>query len=215
MLRHRFWWIVGSALLAFTPALNAQTTTGTVRGYLKDQNGTAVADAEVSARNVQNGVTRSAMSRADGSYILPGLPPGNYDLSVRHIGSAPQRRQVIVQIGATLLADFTLQAGAVELQVVTVEAGPTIELRTSEVATNVTPQQIQQLPSPSRNFLDLAALAPGVVVSEDRLNSTGFRTFSAGASTANQVNVFVDGTSRKHDLTGGGVAGCASRTGTT
>src|SRR5256885_15988246 len=150
MLRHRFLWIVGCTLLAFTPPLNAQTTTGTVRGYLKDQNGTALADAEVSARNVQNGVTRSATSRADGSYILPGLPPGNYDLSVPPIGFAPPRRPVIVQIGATPLAGFTLQAGAVELQVVTGETAPAIELRTSEVATNVTPQQIQQLPSPSR-----------------------------------------------------------------
>src|SRR3989449_10275707 len=206
MLRHRFLWIVGCTHAAFDPPLNAQTPAGTVRGYLKDQNGTALADAEVSARNVQNGVTRSATSRADGSYILPGLPPGNYDLSVRHIGFAPQRRQVIVQIGATLLADFTLQAGAVELQVVTVEAAPAIELRTSEVATNVTPQQIQQLPSPSRNFLDLAGLAPGVGVTEDRVNGTS-RTFAGGGGSANQVNVFVDGSSLKNDLTAGGVAG--------
>ena len=63
MLRHRFLWIVGSALLAFTPSLNAQTTTGTVRGYVKDQNGAAVADAEVSARNVSTGVTRSSTTR--------------------------------------------------------------------------------------------------------------------------------------------------------
>jgi len=206
MLRHRFLWIVGSALLACTPSLNAQTTTGTVRGYVKDQNGTAVPGVEVSARNVQNGATRSATSRADGSYILPGLPPGSYDLSVRHIGFAPQRRQVIVQSGATLLADFTLQAGAVELQAVTIEAAPAIELRTSEVATNVTPQQIQQLPSPSRNFLDLAGLAPGISVTEDRINGTS-RTFAGGGGSANQVNVFVDGSSLKNDLTAGGVAG--------
>src|SRR5438067_9175894 len=207
MLRHRFLWIVGSVFLAFTPSLNAQTTTGTVRGYVKDQNSAGVADAEVQARQVEIGVVRSATSYADGSYILPGLTPGNYELSVRKIGFGPQRRQVVVQIGATTPLDFTVQAGAVELQAVTIEAAPVVELRTSEVATNVTPQQLQQLPTASRNFLDLAALAPGVTVSEDRVNSIGFRTFSAGGSTANQVNVFVDGTSLKNDLTGGGVAG--------
>src|SRR5437016_11682357 len=100
MLRHRFLWIVGSALLAFTPSLNAQTTTGTVRGYVKDQNATAVSDAEVTARNTETGAQRTAATRADGSYILPGLVPGTYDLSVRRIGSTPQRRQVVVQIGA-------------------------------------------------------------------------------------------------------------------
>src|SRR5438093_770359 len=207
MLRHRSLWFVCISLLFLPPSLAAQTTTGTVRGYVKDQNGTAAADAEVQARQVETGIVRSTTAHADGSYILPGLTPGNYELSVRKIGFTPQRRQVTVQIGATQLVDFTIQAGAVELQAVTVEAAPVVELRTSEVATNVTPQQIQQLPTPSRNFLDLAALAPGITVSEDRVNSIGFRTFSAGGGTANQVNVFVDGTSLKNDLTGGGVAG--------
>src|SRR5437762_4989624 len=207
MSRHRFLWLACITVLSFPLSLTAQTTTGTIRGYVKDQNAAAVADAEVQARNVDNGVTRSTTSGSDGAYILPGLVPATYELSVRHIGFGPQRRQVVVQVGATTPADFTLQAGAVELQAVTVEGAPTVELRTSEVATNVTPQQIQQLPTPSRNFLDLAALAPGISVSEDRVNSIGFRTFSAGGSTANQVNVFVDGTSLKNDLTGGGVAG--------
>jgi len=208
MLRHRFLWIVGSALLACTPSLNAQTTTGSVRGYVKDQNGAAVADAQVSARNAQNGVTRSSTTRADGSYVLAGLAPATYEFLVRHIGFGPQRRQVTVQIGATQSVDFTVQAGAVELQAVTVEAAPTVEMKTSEVATNITQQQIQQLPSNSRNFLDLAALAPGVTVTEDRINSgAGFRTFSAGTQGANNVNLFIDGASLKNDLTGGGVAG--------
>src|SRR3989475_6070752 len=206
MSRHRFLWLACIALLASPLSLSAQTTTGTVRGYVKDQNGTPVADAEVQARQVETGIVRSTAGHADGSYILPGLTPGNYDLSVRKIGFGPQRRQVVVQIGATTPADFTVQAGAVELQVVTVEAAPAIELRTSEVATNVTPQQIQQLPSPSSNSLDLAGLAPGVGVTEARVNGTS-RTFAGGGGSANQVNVFVDGPSLKNDRTAGGVAG--------
>jgi hypothetical protein len=197
---------VGVIALTFAGAARAQTTTGTIRGYIKDQNGTPISGADVQARNDQNGVQRTTTSRTDGSYILPGLVPGTYELSARNIGSSPQRRTIVVQIGATLLANFDLQAGALELQAVTVEGTSAVELRTSEVATNVTPQQIQQLPTPSRNFLDLAALAPGVTVTEDRINGT-FRTFSAGAQGSNEVNVFVDGASLKNDLTGGGVSG--------
>jgi len=208
MSRHRFLWLVCVTLLSYPLSLDAQTTTGTVRGYVKDQNGTPVADAEVQVRNAETGVQRSTMARADGSYVLPGLAPAAYELSVRHIGFTPQRRAITVQIGATQTLDFTLQAGAVELQAVSVVAAPTVEMKTSEVATNITQQQIQQLPSNSRNFLDLASLAPGVTVTEDRINSgTAFRTFSAGALGVNNVNVFVDGASLKNDLTGGGVAG--------
>ena len=209
MLRHRFLWIVGSALLAVTPSLSAQTTTGTVRGYVKDQNGAAVADVEVSAHNTESGVTRTNNSRSDGSYTLLGLVPGNYELSVRKIGFTPQRRQATVQIGATLLVDFTLQAGAVELQAVTIEAAPVIETRTSEVATNVTQQQLNDLPTPNRNIFDLTALAPGVIAQNDQVGSTR-RTFIVGASCpqcADMINVFIDGASYKSDILRGGVVG--------
>src|SRR5881394_4097477 len=133
MFRHRFLWLACITLLAYPLSLSAQTTTGTVRGYVKDQNGAPIGDAEVQARNVESGVTRAATSRADGAYILPGLPPATYELTARKIGYGPQRRQAVVQIGATLLVDYSLQQGAVELQAVTVEAAPVIETRTSEV----------------------------------------------------------------------------------
>ena len=189
----------------------AQSTTGTIRGYVRDQNGTPLVATQVEARNIESGVMRSALSNAEGAYILVGLVPGIYDVTARHIGNTPQARRAVVSIGATLLADFTLQTGAVEVAGVTVEAGaPAIETRTSEVATNVTPQQITSLPTSNRNVFDLAALAPGVVTQNDQINSTR-RTFVAGAYGpafgADQVNVFIDGASYKNDLLRGGVVG--------
>jgi hypothetical protein len=207
-LRHVF--IVGVAALMFTGSARAQTTTGTVRGYVKDQSGAPLTGAEVQATNVENGVARSATSRADGAYILPGLVPGTYDVVVRIIGFSPQRRRMAVQIGATLMVDFALQAGAVELTAVTVQAeNPVIETRTSEVATNVTQQQINNLPTANRNIFDLTALAPGVITQNDQISSTR-RTFVVGANCptcADQINVFIDGASYKNDLTRGGVVG--------
>jgi hypothetical protein len=192
-------------------SVSAQTTTGTIRGFIRDQNGLALSGAEVEARNTSSGVARSATSNTEGAYILVGLVPGSYDLTARRIGNTPQARRVEVQIGATLLTDFSLQSGAVEVAGVTVEAtNPTIELRTSEVATNVTQQQINDLPTSNRNVFDLAALAPGVVTQNDQINSTR-RTFVAGAYGpafgADQVNVFIDGASYKNDLLRGGVVG--------
>src|SRR2546423_9387915 len=127
MLRHRFLWIVACVFLAFTPSLNAQTTTGTVRGSVKDQNGAALADVQVSARNPATGVERASTTRSDGSFVMPGLVPATYEFAVRHIGFMPQRRQVIVQIGATQQVDFSLQAGAVEFQAVNAGAAPPAE----------------------------------------------------------------------------------------
>ena len=52
-------------------------------------------------------------------------------------------------------------------EAITVVGAAAVETRTSEVATNVTPQQIENLPQNDRNFLNFAALAPGVSLSTD------------------------------------------------
>jgi len=193
-------------LAAFAHTAQAQTTTGTIRGTITSEDGRPVADAQVIARNPATGVQRATVTRADGSYTLVGLPPATYELLVRRIGSEARSRTVVVQIGATTIRDFALTPAITQLATVAVTAAPIVETRTSEVATNVTEAQIQKLPTASRNFLDLAALSPGVTVTEDRVNGQ-FRTFSAGGQTANSVNLFVDGSSLKNDLTAGGVAG--------
>jgi hypothetical protein len=184
----------------------AQTTTGTIRGTVTGPGGAPIPSAQIVARNVSSGATRTAISNDAGAYTLVGLTPGTYDVNVRRIGSAPQTRQIVVQIGATQVQDFSLaaQAAILETQVVTAASG--VETRTSEVATNVTQAQINKLPTPSRNFLDLAQLAPGVQVTEDRVNGQ-FRTVTAGGQPPSAVNLFIDGTSFKNELTQGGIAG--------
>ncbi len=183
----------------------AQTSTGSIRGTVTDSAGAPLAGAEVVAVSTASGVQRNAGTNSRGFYSLSGLTPATYQLSVRHIGSAPAARSVQVQVGQTLTLDFGLASTALQLQEVVVQA-PVVETQTSEVATNVTEQQIEALPSSSRNFLDLAPLAPSVRVTPDRINGTG-KTFASGASPAENINVFIDGQSFKNDIAGGGVIG--------
>src|SRR4051812_47944105 len=195
--------------LAFFAAgnLQAQTSTGTIRGTVSGEGGAALASAQIAARNTNSGVQRVTQANDAGFYVLAGLVPGNYQVTVRRIGSAPETRTVVVQIGTTQVQDFALaqQAAQLATQVVTGAAG--LETKSSEVSTNVTQAQISKLPSSTRNFLDLAALAPGVIVTEDRTNSTTFKTISADGQGPSSVNLFIDGTSFKNDITSGGVAG--------
>src|SRR6059036_2027394 len=184
----------------------AQTSTGSIRGYVTDSRGTAIAGARVTAVNNQTSAQREATTQSNGFYAILGLVPAEYEVTARQIGMAPQKIRVRVLIGEVFPLDLKLAATAIQVAGVTVVAASGVEMRTSEIATNVTQQQIERLPTASRNFLDLAALAPGVTISDDRNNSVS-RNFSAGGQTASTVNVFVDGTSLKNDLTNGGVAG--------
>jgi hypothetical protein len=192
-------------MLAAVSNASAQTSTGTIQGTVTS-GGAPVAQAQISARNVESGILRNTMSHEQGNYVLPGLIPGTYDVTVRRIGSSPMTKRVLVQIGAIKNEDFPLTEQAAQLSQVTITAASATESRTSEVATNVTPAQIQKLPTPSRNFLDLAQLSPGVSVTEDRVNGNS-RTVTAGGQAAASVNLFIDGTSFKNDLTQGGIAG--------
>ncbi|HKO16568.1 MAG TPA: carboxypeptidase regulatory-like domain-containing protein [Gemmatimonadaceae bacterium] len=186
----------------------AQTSTGTVRGTVVSDAGAPLTGVQVLARNIASGIPRATQTRDDGTYVLLGVVPGTYDVTVRRIGFSPATRRVVVQIGATQIQNFTLTPQAVTLGPVAITAAPTVETRTSEVATNVSPQQIEQLPTPNRNFLDLAVLAPGVTVTEDRINGVAqFKTFSANGQPPSAVNLFIDGTSLKNDLTAGGISG--------
>jgi hypothetical protein len=198
--------LLGAAALAFAGPALGQTTTGTVRGYITDPQGAPIAEARIVARDARTGVQTQTTSQKNGFYVLAGLNPATYEITVRQIGSAPQAKRLDLLIGQTLTLDFQLVASAVQLAEVQVVAATGVEMRTSEVATNVTQQQVNNLPSSSRNFLDLASLAPGTSIENDRLNGTA-RRLSAGAQSADQINVFVDGASYKNDLIHGGVVG--------
>ncbi|MBA2685292.1 MAG: TonB-dependent receptor [Gemmatimonadaceae bacterium] len=197
------------ALFTLLPAAraDAQTNTGAVRGYVRGADGQPVPDATVTAVDSSTTLTRNALTNAEGFYSLNALRPATYTISARRIGFQPSTTRLLVQVGQVLSHDFSVTAGAQQLATVTVTGqGAAVETRSSEASTNVSQQQINQLPTPSRNILDLAQLAPGVVVSPDRVDGTG-KTFAAGALPAAQVNLFVDGVSQKNDITASGIAG--------
>src|SRR2546428_9529038 len=166
------------AAISVSP-LASQTSTGSIRGYVTDSSGAPIAGARVVAVNAQTSSQREVSTQSNGFYAMLGLVPTEYDVTARQVGMAPQKIRVRVLIGEVYPLDCRLAASAIGVAAVTVVAAAGVETRTSEVATNITQQQVEGLPTPSRNFLDLAALAPGTQVTIDRLNGTS-KSFSSG-----------------------------------
>ena len=71
-----------AVLLSFAATVSAQTFRGTILGTISDTSGAVVAGAKVTVRNVNTGLERSTQTSADGSYSLPELPIGSYDVTV-------------------------------------------------------------------------------------------------------------------------------------
>ncbi len=217
--------LFATTLLAAAPAY-AQLTTATIRGEVS--NGAVVAPgAIVTAVQIETRATTTATAGPDGSYILTGLRPGTYDITVSAAGGAPGTTQrVIVSVGQTATLDLDAAAPAAaaaeagetgatpapEGDTIIVTATRLVETKTSEVATNITRDQIENLPQNNRNFLNFAALAPGIRV----LQTDERQTFGGGgvgldrngeATGGPQVNVFIDGVSLKSNLQQGGIVG--------
>ena len=188
------------AALAAIPAW-AQTTTGTLRGRVLDDSGGPLPGVTVTAVNDDTNATRTMVTGPDGFFNI-SVPPGPYTVKAELTGLAPESRKTVVLLGQTQAVEMRLRVAAT--QEVTVTAGaPLIETESNEVATNVTEQQLRELPQDNRNFLAFAQLAPGVRYNDSALS----KTVTGGAVDANAVNVFIDGTSYKNDVLNGGVAG--------
>ena len=184
--------------------VQAQTTTSSIRGVVRDDSG-PLADATVEAVGARSGFRHTATTGPEGGFTLAGLDPGVYTLTVSSGAYAPQSRSVQLLIGQDVDVSFVLSPSEMFTEDVTV-VGESVQLlletKNSEIATNITPQQIESLPQNNRNFLSFAQLAPGVRFTDDQ-DAAG-QKFRSGGSDARQVNVFIDGLSFKNDILPGG-----------
>jgi len=197
--------VVVVTLLALMLSLNAfaQTTTANVRGKVTNESGNVIPKAEINAVSTSSGFVHTVNADSNGSYLLGGLTPGTYNLVVAAPGYEPKSQDLTVLVGQTLDVNLRLTPTAVLTESITVVGNQLVDTRTSEIATNVTPQQIENLPQNDRNFLNFANLAPGVRMSSNPES----KKVSAGAQPADQVNVFIDGVSFKNDVLPGGISG--------
>ena len=212
---HRIHILAAASALAIAASLgavgtaSAQTATSTLRGTVSD-GGAVESGGSVTATEVATGYVSRGRITADGGYVLPGLRPGTYTVSVTTADGQTASETVTLGLGqvGTLNLDVgssttAAAPGEAELGDIVVTGRRVFEVRTPEVATNVTQQQINNLPQINRNFLNFAALAPGVRVTEGETE----RTISAGGQTAQAINVFIDGQNQKSTIIDGGVAG--------
>ena len=62
----------------------AQSTDAVILGTVSDAQAGILSGVTVTVTNTETGVTRTAVTEADGRYRLAGLPPGNYNLRAEH-----------------------------------------------------------------------------------------------------------------------------------
>src|SRR5829696_980379 len=193
-------------LLLFPLSGLAQTTISTIEGEIKDVRGSVVAGAQVVVKSPSLGIERTATSDANGFYRVTALPAGNYTLTISHTGFATRTfDNVELTVNRTLRLDIPLEVGAVQEQVDVVEFAQLLNPTTAATGATVTPQQIREMPTNGRNYLDLMQLVPGVVINRQANAGSDNSTPVLGERSGNN-NFLIDGQPNKDTVNGGAAA---------
>ena len=178
--------VVWIALAPSALAQNAQIT-----GTVKDSSGAIIPGATVTARNVDTGLTRVAVTDGGGEYRLPSLTPGRYSVASELSGfSTETRPDIVLIIDQTAILTFVLKPAAIAESVTVTGDSPIVDVTRSDVSTSVSSQQIQDLPVASRRWIDLAMLTPGT--SQDNIRGQFYRgNVNVGAGGREYSNGFV------------------------
>jgi hypothetical protein len=203
---HRHALAAAAALLLSSAGVQAQVSTSTLRGQITQGQTAAQAGTPVVAVNKDNGNTYRTTTTADGGYVLVGLAPGRYEVRV---GSGQQVTDIItLQVGQTATLDLAL--GGTAERITIVGSLNRKDVKDSQLGTNVSRQQIEQLPQNTRNFLSSVDLAPGVAFVQA---TNGQVNLQSGAQNRDNINVFIDGVSQKNNILRNGVSGMDSTRG--
>ncbi|MFL6335786.1 MAG: carboxypeptidase regulatory-like domain-containing protein [Pyrinomonadaceae bacterium] len=157
-----------SALLALTlcaqrAAAQLAVNSATLGGRVEDANGAALPGANVTATNTETNRSRTSTTDEEGRYRFSYLAVGTYQLRVEKAGFATLTRQLTLTIGQALDVPLALPVAGVAEDVRVTDADvPAVETERTQVAETVVPKEIDTLPLNGRNYLDLAALTPGV-----------------------------------------------------
>ncbi|MFN2597396.1 MAG: carboxypeptidase regulatory-like domain-containing protein [Pyrinomonadaceae bacterium] len=176
-------------LAAIPFAALGQVTTGSLSGVVTDPSGAIVVSATVTIRNNATGAERTAATNEQGNFEFTQVEPGTYTVGVEAAGFKKSvAPNVVVEVAKPANLTLALEVGNVG-ESVTVTAAQDVINATSPTLTNViNTRQVQDLPLPGRNPLDLAALQPGVAVT-----GTGNRTSSISGLRGSATNVVQDG----------------------
>lgn len=146
-------------------ALAAQgVTTGSLNGFVLDENGKPLVGAVVRAVHEPSRTQYTGLVRAGGAFTIPNMRVGGpYTVTAELIGRRTEtERNVVVQLAETVRLDFTLPPEAIELKAVEVaaERGEIFNSARTGATTVISRAEVAQLPSIKRSTRDLIRLDP-------------------------------------------------------
>ena len=194
---------ITTAVAAFFIAsgmLFAQTITSAIVGHVADPSGAPIPGAQVTVKNEGTGATRTVATSSDGSYFVPELLSGTYDVNISKTGFAKYTQtRIQVLSSETKRVDAKLTIGAVEQSVEVSGQAPDVTTDSMSIADSVSQNQLENLPTELQTIDTFIALTPGVQTTGDATNPQ-----IGGGTHWGSVNFNVNGVSNNDPAQAGG-----------
>jgi Carboxypeptidase regulatory-like domain/TonB dependent receptor len=198
-------WIVILIITLLSTAAMAQT--GSIAGSVTDPSGAALQNVQITVRNLATNAVRGVTSSDVGSYVVPNLVPGNYEVTFETPGFKTLKYSHVVVTVAEVVplhAEFTIKGIAETVEVKGLIESP-VEVESSQVSNIVDTTRMTNLPLLTRNPYELLLLSPGTIQSNTRLGG-----FAVNGSRERNNNFLLDGTDNNDTSVPGGSGGVIS-----
>jgi len=178
-------------LLLFCVPLPAVAQTASISGTVTDATAAVVPQAKVTARNLATNASRDTVTDGSGTYRIPSLVPGIYDVLVERQGfKTVEYASVELTVGQVQdLSPKLVPSATPETITVHGEQVAPLDLDDAQVGNLVKSQQIENLPMILRDPYQLILLSPGVVQGNSILQG-----LSVNGSRERNNNFLLDGT---------------------
>ncbi|HYL83282.1 MAG TPA: TonB-dependent receptor [Candidatus Angelobacter sp.] len=177
-------------------AAQISSSTGAIRGTVVDPSGAAVSGAKVALTNTNTGSTQETSTQSEGSYNFPFLTPGEYSIAVEFKGfQRAVAKGIVVEVTKITVANIALEIGSVTNEVMVNAADQQVDTSTATTGDVIDGQLIRALSLPTRNFLFLTELEPGVsaVLVSPAAAGRGTPSEAVAGQRATENNFVLDG----------------------
>ena len=174
-------------LLVMSPAaVRAQQSAGSITGTVTDPSGSAVPNANVTARDVNQNTTWTTKTSDAGVYEFPQIPGGRIVVKVEAPGFQTQERAAFdLVVNQVARVDFALSVGKVSTTVQVSGEPPLLQTSSTEVGTTLNADDVTALPLATRDVNQLTLLVPGVVSPNIFAFESSQTTFGTGRPYVN------------------------------
>ncbi len=159
-----------AALIGFRAGAQSSAS---ISGIVVDPGGSVVPGAAVTVTEEETGVSFKTVTGPAGHYHVPSLQAGTYTVTASAPGfKTAEARDVRVALGQPVTVNLKLEVGALEQTVTVTGAVELVNSETPTVDATLLADQINEMPTPTRNALNAVTFLLGVETETTNRRST-------------------------------------------